>query len=176
MLDSVSVAEHVSHVKQSQARVSIPGPSGAFNFLFQHKFSKRREKRRIFSERREKRRIFSERQEKNRRIYQKRWGNVARFPKKKLMFSKLFERRLWIILKLENPQSPIYFCLFLVQAGHLYCKVCYGRVHGPKGYGFGMGAGTLSMDMGAQFGNNSSAMTWVLVIFAPINSVTFSSL
>ncbi|OQV15836.1 putative Muscle LIM protein Mlp84B [Hypsibius exemplaris] len=43
--------------------------------------------------------------------------------------------------------------------GHLYCKVCYGRKHGPKGYGFGMGAGTLSMDMGAQFGNNSTAMS-----------------
>ncbi|XP_018360703.1 PREDICTED: muscle LIM protein 1-like isoform X3 [Trachymyrmex cornetzi] len=30
----------------------------------------------------------------------------------------------------------------------LYCKVCYGRKFGPKGYGFGGGAGTLSMDQG----------------------------
>ncbi|XP_055331892.1 muscle LIM protein 1-like [Paramacrobiotus metropolitanus] len=43
--------------------------------------------------------------------------------------------------------------------GRLYCKICYGRKHGPKGYGFGQGAGTLSMDVGAQFGNTQSAMS-----------------
>merc|ERR1711990_1397298 len=37
--------------------------------------------------------------------------------------------------------------------GKLYCKTCYGRRHGPKGYGFGGGAGTLNMDTGEQFGN-----------------------
>jgi len=42
--------------------------------------------------------------------------------------------------------------------GQLFCKICYGRKHGPKGYGFGMGAGTLNMDLGAQFGNTSNAM------------------
>ncbi|KAG5322588.1 MLP2 protein, partial [Pseudoatta argentina] len=30
----------------------------------------------------------------------------------------------------------------------LYCKVCHGRKFGPKGYGFGGGAGCLSMDQG----------------------------
>jgi len=35
----------------------------------------------------------------------------------------------------------------------LYCKQCHGRRYGPKGYGFGGGAGALSMDSGAQFGN-----------------------
>ena len=28
----------------------------------------------------------------------------------------------------------------------LYCKTCYGRKYGPKGVGFGIGAGALSMD------------------------------
>lgn len=32
---------------------------------------------------------------------------------------------------------------------HLYCKTCYGRKYGPKGVGFGVGAGALSMDSGA---------------------------
>ncbi|XP_063899839.1 cysteine and glycine-rich protein 1-like [Zophobas morio] len=30
--------------------------------------------------------------------------------------------------------------------GEIYCKICYGREFGPKGYGYGQGAGTLSME------------------------------
>jgi len=29
--------------------------------------------------------------------------------------------------------------------GEIYCKSCYGRNFGPKGYGYGQGAGTLQM-------------------------------
>ncbi|XP_076316692.1 cysteine and glycine-rich protein 1-like isoform X1 [Tachypleus tridentatus] len=43
--------------------------------------------------------------------------------------------------------------------GELYCKQCYGRKFGPKGYGFGQGAGTLSMDTGAHLGNIGTEMT-----------------
>ena len=35
----------------------------------------------------------------------------------------------------------------------LYCKTCYGRKYGPKGVGFGQGAGALSMDTGEKYGN-----------------------
>lgn len=41
----------------------------------------------------------------------------------------------------------------------LYCKQCHGRKYGPKGYGFGGGAGALSMDTGTQFGNKDSEMS-----------------
>jgi len=32
--------------------------------------------------------------------------------------------------------------------GSLYCKSCHGKNFGPKGYGYGQGAGVLSMDSG----------------------------
>lgn len=35
-------------------------------------------------------------------------------------------------------------------------KQCYGRKYGPKGYGFGGGAGCLSMDDGAHLGNTQA--------------------
>lgn len=35
--------------------------------------------------------------------------------------------------------------------GELFCKMCHGRKYGPKGYGFGGGAGCLSTDAGEQF-------------------------
>lgn len=43
----------------------------------------------------------------------------------------------------------------------LYCKQCYGRKFGPKGYGFGGGSGCLSMDKGEHLGNTECAMGWV---------------
>ena len=35
--------------------------------------------------------------------------------------------------------------------GQLFCKQCYARKFGPKGVGYGGGAGCLGMDSGSQF-------------------------
>ncbi len=43
--------------------------------------------------------------------------------------------------------------------GQIFCKTCYGRKYGPKGYGFGGGAGCMSMDTGAHLGNKECEMT-----------------
>ncbi|KJE91791.1 zyxin-binding protein [Capsaspora owczarzaki ATCC 30864] len=40
--------------------------------------------------------------------------------------------------------------------GQVYCKSCYGKEFGPKGYGYGGGAGTLSMDNGRQVGGSAA--------------------
>uniref|UniRef100_A0A0R3RHW1 LIM zinc-binding domain-containing protein n=1 Tax=Elaeophora elaphi TaxID=1147741 RepID=A0A0R3RHW1_9BILA len=45
----------------------------------------------------------------------------------------------------------------------LYCKQCHGRKYGPKGVGFGIGAGALTMDTGEHFGNTEVEMTLVVV-------------
>lgn len=34
----------------------------------------------------------------------------------------------------------------------IYCKICYGRRYGPKGIGYGQGAGCLSTDTGEHLG------------------------
>ncbi|BFZ03962.1 hypothetical protein BsWGS_07000 [Bradybaena similaris] len=43
--------------------------------------------------------------------------------------------------------------------GDIFCKSCHGKKFGPKGYGFGSGAGTLGMDTGERFGNTESEMS-----------------
>ncbi|VDM52985.1 unnamed protein product [Angiostrongylus costaricensis] len=44
----------------------------------------------------------------------------------------------------------------------LFCKQCHCRRYGPKGVGFGIGAGSLTMDTGEQFGNTEVDMTIIV--------------
>jgi predicted nucleic-acid-binding Zn-ribbon protein len=41
--------------------------------------------------------------------------------------------------------------------GELFCKTCHARKYGPKGYGFGGGAGCLSMDQGEHLAKESES-------------------
>ncbi|KAL7859469.1 hypothetical protein SRHO_G00146160 [Serrasalmus rhombeus] len=39
-----------------------------------------------------------------------------------------------------------------VHENEVYCKACYAKKYGPKGYGYGGGAGLLSVDRGESLG------------------------
>uniref|UniRef100_A0A1I7XJ57 LIM zinc-binding domain-containing protein n=1 Tax=Heterorhabditis bacteriophora TaxID=37862 RepID=A0A1I7XJ57_HETBA len=43
-------------------------------------------------------------------------------------------------------------CTVAPHDAELYCKQCHGRKYGPKGVGFGLGAGCLTTDVGEKFG------------------------
>ncbi|PIO32249.1 hypothetical protein AB205_0075120, partial [Aquarana catesbeiana] len=58
-----------------------------------------------------------------------------------------------------------------IHGNEIYCKSCYGKKHGPKGYGFGQGAGTLSMDRGESLGIKPEEYVCLFIsIFADIES------
>ncbi|XP_061085146.1 cysteine and glycine-rich protein 1-like [Conger conger] len=39
-----------------------------------------------------------------------------------------------------------------VHEEEIFCRTCYGKKYGPKGYGYGQGAGVLNMDRGEKLG------------------------
>lgn len=75
----------------------------------------------------------------------------ACFPQ---LISKLWQSRL-------IPHPPLFLVVckknldsttVAVHGEEIYCKSCYGKKYGPKGYGYGQGAGTLSTDKGESLG------------------------
>lgn len=49
----------------------------------------------------------------------------------------------------------------------IYCKSCYGKLFGPKGYGYGSGSGTLSMFNGTQGSPTSNVPATAQAYVAP---------
>ena len=54
---------------------------------------------------------------------------------------------------------------FAEHDGKVFCKGCHSKKFGPKGYGFGGGAGALSTETGAQFGETEGEMTYVVCCY-----------
>lgn len=65
---------------------------------------------------------------------------------------------LWVSRLTTLPSFPVVCKKNLdsttvaVHGEEIYCKSCYGKKYGPKGYGYGQGAGTLSTDKGESLG------------------------
>ena len=53
--------------------------------------------------------------------------------------------------------------------GEMYCGSCYGKHFGPKGYGFGGGSGTLSMDDGKGYTVIKDLTTITLILIRITN-------
>ena len=59
-----------------------------------------------------------------------------------------------VLLQTLSSNEGVKWDLWIYQqktpSNVLFVQTCYGRLHGPKGYGFGGGAGTLNTDSGNQ--------------------------
>lgn len=51
-----------------------------------------------------------------------------------------------VCFKCKECKKKLDSTVLAVHDGEIYCKSCHGRKFGPKGYGFGGGAGALSME------------------------------
>lgn len=55
------------------------------------------------------------------------------------------------VFSIGNCNKLLDSSTFTEHDEEMYCKSCYGRLFGPKGYGYGVGAGVLSMDDGTKY-------------------------
>lgn len=53
----------------------------------------------------------------------------------------------WVVCRKNLDSTTV-----AIHDEEIYCKSCYGKKYGPKGYGYGQGAGTLNMDRGERLG------------------------
>ena len=54
---------------------------------------------------------------------------------------KAFHKKCFTCLDCKRPLDSTLCCD--TPDGEIICKLCYGKNYGPKGYGYGGGAGTL---------------------------------
>ncbi|RWS14992.1 Cysteine and glycine-rich protein 2-like protein [Dinothrombium tinctorium] len=85
-------------------------------------------------------------------------GNCARcektvyFNEEKLAIGKLFHVKCFVCAN-ESCKRRLDSNNLTEHSGEIYCKSCYGKLFGPRGYGYGVGAGVLSMDTGDGYKN-----------------------
>ena len=73
-----------------------------------------------------------------------------------------WENTSWLKTKTELCNKLLDSTTVSEHEAQLFCTKCHARKYGPKGVGFGIGAGTLTMDTGEKFGNREVEMTYVL--------------
>lgn len=68
---------------------------------------------------------------------------------KLLKYKRSIQWNFFLFLAECNKLLDSYSCTN--HEDEIFCKACYGKKFGPKGYGFAGGAGGLSMDTGKAF-------------------------
>lgn len=73
----------------------------------------------------------------------RRCGFAVYEAEKMISKSKVWHKRCFSCNECHKSLDSTNLCD--AQDGEIYCRGCYGRNYGPKGVGFGLGAGCLTM-------------------------------
>ncbi|XP_046647691.1 cysteine and glycine-rich protein 2-like [Daphnia pulicaria] len=76
------------------------------------------------------------------RIDCRRCGKVVLMAEKMMGGGSCWHKSCFTCLSCNKRLESTSLC---EREGEIYCKSCYGKQFGPKGYGFGLGAGLLQM-------------------------------